>query len=154
MSTEHLEIFVRYILRYFERATNDEAVVGTPYLHDGTPLPYRYTGSISISGSMRGNVYYSANAELLRDVLLSWGEPVSNTADSSLLADIVGEIANTLAGNAREELGHQFIISTPTVYEAETDAINLPSKTANLAIPVRWKEHDSLVTLSFENSES
>ena len=44
------------------------------------------------------------------------------------MVDLVGEVANTIAGNARSEFGEEFEISVPIVLRGAPDEILLPRK--------------------------
>jgi chemotaxis protein CheX len=66
------------------------------------------TGVIGISGEARGAVCFTANGVMLENILSFLNEaPI----DRSIICDLVGEIANTLSGNARE-FGKDFLISS------------------------------------------
>ena len=52
---------------------------------------------------------------------MSLGE--TDTSEEMLI-DTVGEVANTLSGNARESLGKNFIISVPKVVKGYPDRKN------------------------------
>ena len=43
-----------------------------------------------------------------------------------LLVDLVGEVANTISGNARYVFGKDFMISVPVVIEGAPSSIHLP----------------------------
>ena len=113
MDESSLEIFVDGAIRYFDRVSEEPARVDTPYLiKNEEGVAFDYTGAINISGSSKGRVYFTAPNVLLRHLLMSLGE--DDVSDDNM-ADLVGEIANTISGNARKKLGGKFIISTPYV---------------------------------------
>ena len=41
----------------------------------------------------------------------------TDTSDANIM-DLVGEVANTISGNARRDFGRNFIISVPTMFAA------------------------------------
>ena len=61
-----------------------------------------YNGIVTFSGAYNGHVIVSMPAQLLKELLLLQGE--TDLSEGNLL-DAVGEIANTLGGNARKALG-------------------------------------------------
>jgi chemotaxis protein CheX len=65
---------------------------------------------------------------------------------------MVGEIANTISGNAREELGSAFMISTPVVLEEKPRRLQLSDRIPSFVIPITWKEHRSHLVISIEES--
>jgi len=52
------------------------------------------------------------------------------------LADLAGEIGNTLSGNARKSFGSSFMISVPLVVEGRQQVISLPMSGLNLQLPI------------------
>ena len=62
---------------------------------------FEFNGIVTFSGSYNGQVAVSMPAKMLRELLLLQHE--TDLSDGNLL-DAVGEIANTLAGNARKTL--------------------------------------------------
>ena len=96
MDAEHiLKIFASSILRYFNTTTGEVAKLGTPFLgSDNETLALGFSAVIGISGSYRGNIYYTAPRDKLEHILLRIGEP---SADGNLCGELVGEITNTIA---------------------------------------------------------
>ena len=137
MKEQNLQIFVSIITNYFTQFGNDELVVDTPYLLENQqPKVHDYTGVIGISGVQKGVVYFSATSELLHTILDSMGE-TDKSEDN--LVDLVGEVANTIAGNARNEFGAEFHISVPFVCKGSPQSIILPKNGRSFIIPVSWR---------------
>jgi chemotaxis protein CheX len=62
------------------------------------------------------------------------------------VADLVGEVANTISGAARKEFGGQFHISVPMVVVGTAEPVHLPKSVKCYAIPIVWKSyHANLV---------
>ena len=57
------------------------------------------------------------------------------------LCDLVGEIANTFAGNARRDFGHQFQISVPQVVSGQVAPAEFPTGTRPIVIPIDWRTY-------------
>jgi chemotaxis protein CheX len=53
----------------------------------------------------------------------------------------VGEVANTISGNARRDYGKEFVISVPEVVSGASDEVELPSGTRPYVIPINWRSH-------------
>jgi len=146
MDESQLRVFVAIIQHYFEQETGRPAEVGSPYLCDPSQLPVRdFTGVIGISGNRKGCVYFSSPRELLREILLRAGE--TDVSDGNL-ADLAGEIANTLSGNARREFGHEFLISVPVVVRGQQQSISVPREVRAYVIPFRWHKLDAALVVS------
>ena len=116
MDEQELRVFIDIVSQYFERQTGRLPEIGSPYLGEANALPiYDFTGVIGISGERQGCVYFTAHRDLLRQLLLHVGE--ADVSDNNL-CDLVGEIANTISGNARRHFGPNFMISVPVVVAA------------------------------------
>lgn len=148
MDEEQLRVFVGLVQQYFERQTGREAEVGSPHLGDVVALPmYDFTGVIGISGTRQGCVYLTAKREMLRALLLQIGE--TDVSDRNL-ADLSGEIANTISGNARVHFGAEFMISVPVIVQGGATAIQVPRGIKAYIIPLRWHKNDAALVVSLQ----
>jgi chemotaxis protein CheX len=95
-----------------------------------------YTGIIGISGKTHGAVCFTANGLMLKNILGFLNESPSSR---EMLCDLVGEIANTLSGNAREEFGSDFLISVPVVATEDDYGFRFPEEGRNYVIPIIWR---------------
>lgn len=143
MKAEKLNVFITSVSMFFEQIGESLTQIDTPYLNDNdNPLAYDYTGFINIVGAMQGLVYVSAQSALLRKLLRSLGE---NEGSIVLLKDLIGEIANTVSGNARTEFGSDFIISPPTVVEGVPPPTQLPKDKRSYIIPFYWAGNKGMI---------
>lgn len=146
MTEAELRVFVAIVKRYFEQQTGIPPEIYTPYLAEPDALPvFDYTGVIGISGVRQGCVYFTAPAELLRQVLARSGETDLSTRN---LADLAGEIGNTISGNARRQFGNEFLISVPLVVQGRDQVISLPKAVKAYIIPFCWQTHDASLVVS------
>jgi CheY-like chemotaxis protein len=98
-----IRTFIEGTTNYFEISAQQSASVGSPYLvTDGKPGAYEYTGIIGISGARKGIVYFTAPRGMLTVLLMRMQE--TDTSDANIM-DLVGEVANTISGNARRDFG-------------------------------------------------
>lgn len=148
MDEHFLQVFIDGVKRYFASTSPDQPVeVGVPYL---IPAQRRWqhdiTGIIQISGQQPGLVCFSAPRILLRRLLMAQGE---FSAEPELCADLVGEVANTIAGNARISFGREFNISTPQVLEGY-DLPQEPGQPEQRAylIPLDWNNYRASLMIS------
>ena len=141
---EQLQVFIDAARDYFSISTGVEAEVGTPYLIESDrPIVNEYTGLIGVSGVRKGCVYFTASQVMLKAVLLRMGV---KTLGKDEIADLVGEVANTISGAARKEFGGQFHISVPMVVAGTAEPVHLPKSVKCYAIPIVWKSyHANLV---------
>ena len=148
MSEATLQVFIDGVVRFFEHTNDKNVKVGTPYLVENqNPAAYDVTGIIGISGPYRGCVYFTAPRILLKHLLLSIGE---TDTSNEFLFDLVGEVANTISGNARSAFGHEFMISVPAMIEGAPDQIHLPKNLRSYVIPVYWKAYHAAVVICLE----
>ena len=110
-------------------------------------ITHEFTGIIGIYGKKKGCVYFTAPMSLLKHLLLSIGE--TNTSRDAL-SDLVGEVANTISGNARSYFGTEFMISVPVVVNGKTERIKLPSSLRSYVIPVNWRNYEAAIVISLE----
>jgi len=70
--------------------------------------------------------------------------------DEDAKRDLVGEIANTLSGNAREEFGSEFQISVPTVVVGAGPHLSQRNGSRNYAIPLNWHSETAYLLVALE----
>ena len=139
LNEQDIRAFVYGTTRYFEVAVQQAASVGSPYLvTTGAPEVHEFSGVISISGRRNGIVYFSAPRAMLTVLLMKMNE---SNVSNEYLCDVVGEVANTIAGNVRRDLGKDFAISVPTVVSGAGSAVELPADTRPVVIPINWRTH-------------
>jgi len=136
--------FVAGTIRYFEVAAGQPASVGSPYLvTQGAPDIHEYTGVITVSGRRQGVVYFTAPRGMLVVMLMKMQE--GNVGHDNL-CDLVGEVANTIAGNVRRDFGREFGISPPTVAK-DGQGVTPPAGCHPIVIPIHWRSHTAKVVV-------
>ena len=142
-----IRTFVEGATNYFEVSAQQSASVGSPYLvTDGNPGAYEYTGVIGISGSRRGIVYFTAPRGMLTVLLMRMQE--TDTSDENI-RDLVGEVANTISGNARRDFGKNFVISVPVVLSLDAEKVSAPHS-RSYVIPINWRTHSAKLVVCLE----
>lgn len=133
-----IRVFIDAVRRYFTDVTGEPAGVRGAYLaaHESRPPSQGYTGLITISGGYRGCVYVSAPRAMLRHLLIAI--QIADHSDENLL-DTVGEVANTISGNARSHFGDRMEISVPVTIAGAPDQIRPRCRTQPYVIAVEWK---------------
>ena len=146
LSESELRLFVDSVRRYFDTTTGQTPQITSAFLGT-TPVPgHQFTGCVDFSGSYQGQVRVSMPGPLLRELLVL--QHVADFSDANLL-DAVGEIANTLAGNARKVLGTGLHISVPTTHQGST-ALHSTVRPHPNAITLRWNHQPALVLVDME----
>jgi chemotaxis protein CheX len=137
MNDRDIQVFIACVQRYFESLKRDVMVfIEPPFIKDGDKPFLEYTGIIGISGKARGAVCFTANGVMLENILSFLNEAPINR---NVICDLVGEIANTLSGNAREEFGRDFLISVPIVSIGKNVHFQFPPDSRNYVIPIIWQ---------------
>jgi chemotaxis protein CheX len=139
-----IRTFIDGATNYFEISAQQAATVGSPYL--GNPGAYEYTGVIGISGIRKGVVYFTAPRGMLTVLLMRMQE--TDTSDENI-KDLVGEVANTISGNARRDFGKNFVISVPQVIAHDTEKVTAPHS-RSYVIPINWRTHSAKLVVCLE----
>ena len=143
MKAEKLNVFIESVIAFYSQIGSKLTDIDTPYLNENEhPLGFDFSGIISISGPSTGCVYVSAPSIMLREMLKVMGEPDTSISN---LKDLVGELANTVSGNARTEFGPDFIISPPVVVESTPSPNYLPKNKRAYIIPYHWHGKEALI---------
>ena len=136
-----LKLFVDSVRRYFQVVTKQEPQITSAFLATSDVEGYDFNGIVTFSGSYNGHVIVSMPPQLLKELLLLQGE--TDLADGNLL-DAVGEIANTLGGNARKTLGSALHISVPVKLHGNS-GIRARVRKHPYVITLRWNHQPALV---------
>lgn len=146
---KNFQVFIDSVANYFRQLNDDEIVISTPYLNENhTPIVSDYTGVIGITGNNKGLVYFTAPKPLL-EKMLSVMQESDNGEDN--LVDLVGEVANTISGNARSQFGPEFNISVPFVFRGQPESINIPKDRHSFVIPLEWKGQMAAIVIYLQN---
>ena len=145
LQEQELKTFVEGTTNYFEVAAQQPASIGSPYLADTPPAVHDYTGIISISGKREGVVYFTAPKAMLTVLLMKMQE---NDFSHETMRDLVGEVANTISGNARRDFGRDFVISVPSVLTGEKPDVPKRPGLRSFIIPINWRSHSAKLVVS------
>lgn len=136
-----LRLFVDSVRRYFDVTSRIEPEITSAFLGMDHVPGHDFNGIVHFSGRYRGQVVVSLPAAALKELLLS--QRKTDLSQASLL-DAVGEIANTVAGNARKSLGKDLEISVPKVVHGKpSDATR--TRQHPYVITFRWNRYPGVV---------
>ncbi len=148
---DDLKVFVRGTEYFFAQVTSTRAEVSTPFIREASDRVIDdFSAVIGISGVQRGCVYYTAPREMVRELVTHYGE---TDPSDDLFADCVGEIANTISGNAREFLGPGFMISVPVVFRGRAEDVRFPQDVPAFVIPISWNGYRSSLILCLKRDD-
>lgn len=137
MKEQYLEVFVDGLTNYFDAMTGLKAQVGTPFLiQDINKYLFDFTGIIGISGNHKGSIFFTAPRIMMVKLISEINVPT--TRDDKLM-DLVGEVSNTISGNARSQFGDQFLLSTPIQLKGKNSELTVQEVNAIYVIPVVWQ---------------
>ena len=146
LSESDLRLFVESIKRYLLVTTRQEPLLTSAFLGTGDVEGHEFNGIVTFSGNYNGQVVVSMPGKLVREILLLQHE--TDLSDGNLL-DAVGEIANTLAGNARKALGSDLQISVPVKIQG-APGIKTRVRKHPYVITLRWGHHQATVCVDME----
>jgi len=141
-----LKLFIESVRRYFQVITKQEPQITSAFLGTGDVEGHDFNGIVTFSGSYNGHVIVSMPPQLLRELLLLQGE--TDLSEGNLL-DAVGEIANTLGGNARKHLGSALQISVPMKLHGSS-GIRARVRKHPYVITLRWNRQPAMVCVDME----
>ena len=143
VKVEKLGVFLSSINAFFAQIDDTQVALDTPYLNNNrSAIGYDYSGIIKISGPLKGCVYVSAPTVMLREVIKVIGEPDSSI---TMMKDLLGEMANTISGNARTEFGSEFIISPPQIVEGAPSISYLPKERHSYITPFTCRGYEAVI---------
>jgi len=148
MEEVDLHFFIDSTLNYFQEVASEKAFASIPYIKDDEAVMLEYTGIIGISGNKKGCIYLTTTGEMIKEL----AQVIIDTSDIStkVVKYLVGEIANTIAGNVREAYGSEFMISVPVIIEGRTKDLKLPADILSFVIPMNWSNHKCYLVVCLE----
>jgi len=146
LNEHELKLFVESVRRYFKVLTQQEPQITSAFLATGQLDGFDYNGIVTFSGAYNGHVIVSMPPQLLKELLLLQRE--TDLSEANLL-DAVGEVANTLAGNARKSLGASLDISVPLRLRGSAGVTTRVRKHPYV-ITLRWNHQPAVVCIDME----
>ncbi|MDR1350185.1 MAG: chemotaxis protein CheX [Zoogloeaceae bacterium] len=143
--------FVDAISIYFQQITREKAEIRAAYLVEGDILPttFELTGYITVTGSFSGKVYFSASRGMVSHLLLMMHD--TDHSEPRLL-DAVGEIANTISGNARKHFGESMEISVPTTQTTGHGWLDKVVSPHSYVVLIKWKQYRASVVVDIQSN--
>lgn len=153
MNVKYINPFVSATQKVFETFLQCPAVPGKPFLYDRNAEggSWDISGIIGLAGEILGVVVISF-PKILALKLVSGLEGKEIKIMDDTVVDMVGEIVNIIAGNAKRDLEeHQIAISLPTVVRGQRHSFPGLSGTPLVAIPFKSEKGDFLLLVSMKN---
>jgi chemotaxis protein CheX len=146
LSESDLRMFIDSVTRYFAVTSRTPPQIAAAYLGTDAVATHDFNGIVTFSGRFSGQVIVSLPAAALRELLLMQQE--TDLSEGNLL-DAVGEIANTLAGNARQALGTGLEISVPVTQRGRAGR-PARARPHPYVITFRWNTYPGMVCVDLD----
>lgn len=148
MKEAELKTFVDGVSNFFNRIGPDVVTVGVPYVKEGNQFISEITGIIGLTGKRKGGIFVTCTYAMVDEVSAAY----SGMEDKSIEArkDMIGEIANTISGNASDAFGNDFQISVPVVVTGKPDGVDMPTRVPTFVIPIQWRGHKAYLVAGVE----
>jgi len=132
---QYVKPFVNATLNTFKNFVGIEASVGHPHFSDRGVVEFErdISAVIGLTGEIRGAVVVS----MKKEVAIKITDNLVGASHSDLDDDVVdalGEIANIIAGNMKQEVpaGEKILISRPTVVKGKGHTFAWPGKQSRI----------------------
>jgi len=147
-AAEDLAVFAPMAHRYFETITGDAPAFGEPSLELGTPPLAHLSGFIPVGGSVNGWVALTFGTDMADELLESLDEP---THDEETRLDLIGEVASTIASNARAHFGKRLSIEPARATAGALMPGDLPAPPMIFHAPFVWRGRDAALLISLSS---
>lgn len=147
-SVSDLAIFVELVSNCFTTVSGTTPVFGVSTIEVGLPLLFQYSGFIVVEGPLNGWICLSLPAAVADELLEALCEP---NRDEEFRLDLAGEVAQTVAANAREQFGESLLVCPAVVTGDFTLAGTLLHSPLVLRMPFTWRDHDAQLLVSLNS---
>lgn len=138
LTASDLAIFVNLATKCITTVSGTSPIFGASTIELEPLNLYKYSGFISVEGTLNGWICLSLPPGLVDGLLEALNEPLGDE-DSRL--DITGEIAYTVAANARERFGERLLIR-PALATGDFSIVkNLVQPPLTFRLPFMWRDH-------------
>jgi chemotaxis protein CheX len=149
VSAELIVPFMNAVRQVFEKMVRIEATVQAPRLKERGERGYSVCGIIGISGEVTGSVVVSFSDSAAVKLVEAFAG-MSLEPSSADFADAIGELANMIAGSAKQHLGGRASISVPNVVMGRGYTVAAPSGVPCVVIPCTSVHGDFAVEVSIK----
>lgn len=146
MKERDIQVFRESIQNYFEQSSDQAVRTGAPYEKDpDEKILMEYTGLIGISGGMKGCVYFTTSRQFVQE--FTRGLLEEEDVPEAAIRDMIGEIANNIAGNASETFRSGFLISVPAIITGDPATTSINLEVPAYVISIEWREHQAYLVV-------
>lgn len=147
LSASDLAVFVKLATKCIATVSGTPPVFGASTIELGPLTLFKYSGFIVIEGSLNGWICLSLPEGVVDGLLEALKEP---SGDETYRLDITGEVAYTVAANARERFGERLLIRPALATGDGSIEKSLMQPPLTFRLPFTWRNHTAqlLVGLS------
>ena len=146
LTEDDLRLFVDAVKHHLKATTGHEPGITFAFLGDTNVTEHKFNGIVIFMGGYSGQILVSMPQGMLRELPVLQHE--RDFSESNLLG-AVGEVANTLVGNARKVFGPALNISVPTRLRG-AQGITTRVRQRPYVITFRWNRYPALVCVDLE----
>ena len=140
LSASDLAVFVKLVTKCFATVSGTPPVFGASTIELGPLTLFKYSGFIVVQGPLNGWICLSLPTGVTDGLLEALSEP---TRDEIYRLDIAGEVAQTVAANARERFGEHLLIRPALVTGNSSMEQTLVQPPMTLRLPFTWRNHSA-----------
>ena len=152
LDSRDVQVFSGAISNFFGNTTRSPASVRSSYLAEPAQvLPKAdFSGMVELTGRYRGWVCFSATRGLLSQVLMAMG--LGNDYSDAGHLDLVGEIANTMIGQAQRHFGDDLEISVPKTFSGNATRLVSESRSRPVLLPMTWNGYEAVLAIHMSHA--
>ncbi|MGC4034283.1 MAG: chemotaxis protein CheX [Tepidisphaeraceae bacterium] len=149
LSSKQIMPFVNSTIRVFTTMVKIKPEIVAPVLKEDAKTTYDVSGVIGFSGEIIGTVVLSFQMEAAQK-LVSALVGMDIDPETPDFIDAVGELANMIAGSAKNDLGMKASIAVPTVIIGKNHMVGRLSGVPCVVIPCRTPVGDFAVEVNIK----
>lgn len=138
LTASDLAVFVKLATNCIATVSGTPPVFGASTIELGPLSLCKYSGFISVEGPINGWICLSLPAGVVDGLLEALKEP---SGDEVYRLDITGEVAYTVAANARERFGEHLLIHPALATGNSSMEKSLVQPPMTFRLPFTWRDH-------------
>lgn len=140
LTAADLAVFVNLATKCIATVSGTAPVFGASSIELGPLSLFKYSGFIEVEGPINGWICLSLPAGVVDGLLEALKEPSGNEV---YRLDITGEVAYTVAANARERFGEKLLIRPAVATGNSRIEQSLIQPPLTFRLPFTWRDHSA-----------
>jgi hypothetical protein len=148
LSASDLAVFVKLATKCITTISGTQPIFG-PSTIELEPLSlFKYSGFIKVEGALNGWICLSLPAGVVDGLLEALSEP---SGDEIYRLDITGEVAYTVAANARDRFGEHLLICPALATGNSNIEESLVQPPLTLRLPFTWRDYTAQLLIGLRS---